>query len=124
MIRVCPTASTSSTMPLMRMNSHIQSSNPPTGRSRPAMRPRGGCGGSPAEGVVRSIVVAISGLRSQEVDDLSAHDRGHDERRGGEHERGRTPHGLDVTGEAWEEIDQGDLDAVDGMEEHGEHEPE
>ena len=47
MIRTCPTASTSSTSPLIRMNSHDQSSKPPTGRSRPSDARRAPPGAGP-----------------------------------------------------------------------------
>ena len=99
MISVWPSANTSSMDALMRMNSHIQSSKPPTAAralacSRAvAAAPRLGVDG-------RSIVVAISSLRSQQVQDLLAHDRGDHDRRDEEDRRRRATDRLDVTGQA------------------------
>src|SRR6185503_3898900 len=111
MIRTWPTASTRSSSPEMRMNNQLHSSKPPTGRSRPPRKSRWGLrSGASRRG---SVVVAISVL--DQVDDLAAHDPRDVRPRGQEQGERDDPHDPDVLREAREEVDQQDLDAVEGV---------
>src|SRR5512132_1559403 len=117
MIRVCPTARTSSKSPLIRMKTQVQSSKPPTGRPRPRARARRG--ERPGEGTWWS-----PWSPPRKVPSLTEHDPGGRDQRQDEH-RGERDRDRPYPGhQPREEVDQGDLEAVQRVVEHRDHQTE
>src|SRR5882672_2892319 len=122
MISTCPTARISSRIPEIRMNSQLQSSKPPTGRSRPPRKSRWGVRSGGCASRRGSVAVAIS--VPDQVDDLAAHDPRDGDHGGDEYDERDDAHHADVLREAGEEVDQQDLDPVERVVEHGGDQPE